>query len=86
MRVLSRRIRPITGNMGMGTLAQATLELTLAIAGILIFLWASIKIFIWVNQTLVLRQEKYETSRAATWPYMEDESEFPALNIFGNEE
>lgn len=70
--------------------AQSTLEVAVAIIGILILLLGSLKLFMWVNKLLVLRQESYENTRvsavnAATEQAAQvDESGFPPLNLVGN--
>jgi len=72
---------------------QATLELALAIVCIFILLLGSLKIFLWVNQRLVLRQEHYESSSdygrvkagssSEEVGLRESSSPYPKLNIFG---
>ena len=44
---------------------QATLELTVALILIVILLMAGVKVFLWLNEGLVLRQVSYENSRVA---------------------
>ena len=43
-------------------MGQVTLEITLGLIGILLLLLASVQVFVWVNERLVLRQEDYEGS------------------------
>lgn len=40
---------------------QVTLEMTLALACVFLLLMGTFKVFFWVNQRLVLRQEDYES-------------------------
>ena len=66
---------------------QATLEIALSIAGVVLLLVGSLAIFIWVNQGLVLRQEAYENSRdnateSDTEVQVDESKILPALNIF----
>jgi hypothetical protein len=66
----------------------------LAIVCIFILLLGSLKIFLWVNQRLVLRQEDYESnseygrvkagSSSGEVGLRESSSPYPKLNIFGN--
>ncbi len=44
---------------------QATLELTVALILIVILLMAGVKVFLWLNEGLVLRQVSYENTRVA---------------------
>jgi len=43
--------------------AQASLEMSVAIAGVVVFFVAVINLFFWLNERLVLRQERYDGSR-----------------------
>ena len=70
--------------------AQATIEVTLAFVCVLILLFASVKIFIWMAERMVQRQEDYEATRiqAASINTGEpgvyvNESNYPKLDIFG---
>ena len=67
--------------------AQSTLEITVALVAVFILLLGSTKVFVWVNEQMVLRQEGYESTRVAagsTNPGVQvDESGYPLLNIFG---
>ena len=47
------------------TQAQASLEVTVALIGALLLLFGSLKIFLWINDRLVRRQQAYESTRAA---------------------
>jgi len=62
--------------------------MAVAIVCILILLLGSIKLFIWLNRLLVLRQEAYEESRVQAAKAMGEqqvnESGFPALNMVGD--
>ena len=44
---------------------QATLELTISLVFVMLFLVSSIKIFLWLNTSIVNRQVDYENSRVA---------------------
>ena len=44
---------------------QASLEVTVALIGALLLLFGSLKIFLWLNDRLVRRQQAYESTRAA---------------------
>ncbi len=69
---------------------QSTLELTVALVAVFILLLGTVKIFVWVNEQMVLRQEDYEATRVAAAsdnPGIEvDESGYPKLDIFGGKE
>jgi len=45
--------------------AQASLEMAISITCVLILFLASIRLFFWFNQALVLRQEGYENTRVS---------------------
>jgi uncharacterized protein (UPF0333 family) len=45
--------------------AQVSLEMAVAIVVVLIIFLGSIRLFLWVNSRLVLRQEAYESSTSA---------------------
>jgi hypothetical protein len=45
--------------------AQASLEMAITIIAVLIFFLGCIRLFFWVNERLVLRQERYEATRAS---------------------
>lgn len=53
-----------------GEEAQVSLEMAVAIAAVLIIFWASIRLFLWVNERLVLRQEAYNS-----YTFYQDEKE-----------
>ena len=70
--------------------AQVSLETTLAFIGIIILLFATVRVFIWFTDRLVRRQEDYEASRVdagsigadETGVYI-DESNYTKLDILG---
>ena len=74
--------------------AQSTLEVTLAFVIIFILLFAAVRIFIWLAETMVHRQWDYEGQRANVTdmtkvyvigqkpPYV-DESKYLKLDILG---
>lgn len=43
---------------------QASLEMTVALIGALLLLLGSFKVFLWVNERIVSRQQSYEATRA----------------------
>jgi len=43
--------------------AQASLELSIALIGVLIILFGAFNIFMWVNKRIVNRQRDYESKR-----------------------
>jgi len=44
---------------------QASLETTLAMLGALLLLLGSVKVYLWVNERLISRQQAYEATRVA---------------------
>ena len=42
---------------------QASLEMTVALMGTLLLLFGSVKVFVWMTQRLVARQQSYEATR-----------------------
>jgi hypothetical protein len=46
-----------------GRRAQASLEMTVALLGALLLMLGSFKIFLWVTERLVSRQQSYEATR-----------------------
>lgn len=44
---------------------QASLEMTVALMGTLLLLFGSVKVFLWMVERLVVRQQSYETTRVA---------------------
>jgi len=42
---------------------QASLEMTLALIGTVLLLFGSLKIFVWLNERLITRQQRYEATR-----------------------
>ena len=45
--------------------AQASLEMTLALGGMLLLLLGSFKVFLWINERLVRRHQYYNCTRVA---------------------
>ena len=43
--------------------AQASIETAMAFIGVLILLLGSLKIFLWLNERLIVRQQNYEATR-----------------------
>ena len=70
-----------------GRRAQSSLEMTLAMIGALVLLFGSIKVFIWLAQRLVARQQAYENTRVAAGssaPGRKWDEPSQKLSIFGN--
>lgn len=44
---------------------QASIEMTVAMIGALLLLFAAVKMFLWFSERLVTRQQRYEQSRPA---------------------
>lgn len=65
---------------------QVSLEITIAFIALFILLLGSVKIFVWLNEQMVLRQEDYESTRVAggssNSEVQVDESDYPKLDIF----
>ena len=70
--------------------AQVSLELALSLICVFLLLLGCLKVFVWVNSRLVMRQEDYERSRVSAGSGTSgqetqvDESRYPKLDIFGN--
>lgn len=84
---MCRRIIPVPG-IRLGERAQASLELALVLVCILLLLFGSFNVFIWVNQHLFLRQTAYEEQRvgavsSGAGEVQVDESNFKKLRILG---
>jgi len=47
----------------MKTTGQASLEMTLAMIGALLLVAAGAKVYLWINERLISRQQAYEASR-----------------------
>ena len=45
--------------------AQASLEMTLATIGLLLLLFGSFKLLLWMSERMIRRQQDYDTGRAA---------------------
>lgn len=54
-----RKTKPLNGKRAFKR-AQSTLEITVALVAVFIFLLGTVKIFVWVNEQMVLRQRDYE--------------------------
>lgn len=72
--------------------AQGSLEMAIALICVFILLFASLNLFIWVNERLILRHQAYEDTRVAAGSVAQtnlpieiqvDESGFPQLDILG---
>jgi hypothetical protein len=57
--------RLIVGQLLNNSLAQTTIEFTLAVVVLFIFFVGALRAFTWTNKTLVERQENYEATRTA---------------------
>ncbi|MFH0940744.1 MAG: hypothetical protein V1840_02685 [Candidatus Omnitrophota bacterium] len=63
---------------------QATLELTVALILIVILLMAGVKVFLWLNEGLVLRQVSYENTRVAAGSTAPEYVNLELLSNFSN--
>ena len=69
------------------TKAQVSLELSIALIGILILLFGAFNVFMWVNKRMVQRQKDYESSRVSAGSagsaaeHQVNETRYPTLNI-----
>jgi len=69
--------------------AQVSLELVMALTCVLILVLGTVRVFVWLNQRLVFRQEAYENSRAQAsssyGEYQVSDATLPGgnLNILG---
>ncbi len=61
-------------------LGQVSLEVSVALIGVLILGLASVKICAWFAGQLAFRQESYESTRVSGSLY--DDAGYPALSIF----
>jgi hypothetical protein len=70
--------------------AQVSLEMAVAVAVALILFLGSIRLFFWVNQRIVTRQELYEESREATSQYRSlnqvNEESLSNLHLLGEQD
>lgn len=71
--------------------AQVTLELASSFICILLLLWGSLQLLLWVNKRFVVRQVEYEATRvdagSSSSEIQVNESDsikFPPFNIFSN--
>jgi len=87
------KTRLITGqrqnNKRIKAKGQASLELAASFICILLLLWASFKVFLWVTERFVVRQEDYEASRVSAGDYNpgvevneSNVAKYPRLNVF----
>ena len=53
---------------------QSTLELTVALILVSMLVLASVKMFLWFSDRMVLRQERYEANRVAAGNMVQDDS------------
>jgi hypothetical protein len=67
--------------------AQSSLEMVIALICVLILLLGSVKIFSWANNSMVLRQQEYDSTRvsagsagAGSGPVDDGDASVPALN------
>jgi hypothetical protein len=84
--VFCSRIVPLRLYQPLGRRAQVSLELAASFITMLILLFGSIQVFLWVNKQLVTRQQDYEATRVAADGGAElqvDESSYPKLDILG---
>ena len=58
----ARRGTHLGSELGRG---QASLEMTVAFIGVLLLLFGSLKVFLWVNERIVQRQKSYEATRVS---------------------
>ena len=67
--------------------AQSTLEFTVALVAAFILLLGSVKLFVWLNERMVLRQEAYESTRVRAGQsfstFLVQETDLPPLDFFG---
>lgn len=67
-----------------GKRGQVSLEMSLCLIAVIILFIASARLFVWLNNRFILRQESYENSRSSQPGELVDDSQFPRLDIFGN--
>lgn len=77
---LNRRIRVIKLT---GDKAQGSLEIAVAISAVILLLWGSFVIFLWLNKGLVIRQEGYADTNfyATQFPFEYPVPEPPPLKF-----
>ncbi|MCM8800167.1 MAG: hypothetical protein NC900_05530 [Candidatus Omnitrophica bacterium] len=90
MKKLSLRLKERKGYLGLLLIrGQVTLELTVALIVTILFLIGITKIFVWLNQTMVERQQAYQDTRPKTTAGVtKDKINFytpKKLDIFGEE-
>lgn len=59
--------------------SQSTLELTVALIAVFILLLGAIRLFIWLNERMVLRQEAFEATRVPR----DDVTVIPGYYLYG---
>jgi len=62
--------------------AQSTLEIVVAVIPILVFLFCTLNLFLWVNERIVRRQKRYEQGRGGVSTSVIDERGDIQFNIF----
>lgn len=68
--------------------AQASLETTVALLGAILLLFASLKVFLWISERLIRRQQYYNCTRAMSgrepvlWNDQADPANRIALSFF----
>jgi uncharacterized protein (UPF0333 family) len=83
-----KRINP---ELRIGRGGQVSLELAAVFVCILLLLYGTMKVFVWVNQSLVTRQQDFDdtrvsaaSSKAEIQVNEADKNKYPPLKIFGN--
>ena len=68
----------------MKTHGQASLEMAVAMVGALLLLFGSIKIFMWIGESLISRQQRYDATRGEAASGQPDAAYEPStrLDIF----
>ena len=61
-------------------LAQASLEMTVAMIGAILLLFGSLKLFLWLNERLVTRHQHYEATRVSGGPWQEPSTPLRIFN------
>lgn len=60
--------------------AQASLEMTVALIGMILLLFGSLKLFLWLNERLVTRHQNYEATRVSGGAWTEPSTPLRILN------
>lgn len=66
-----------------GKKAQSSLELAVSLVCVFVLFLGILKVFVWINSRMVMRQQAYDNSRAGANTTAVDESNYPKLDIFG---